>query len=176
MYTTNEIYTVWQGGPQAKYMTGGITFTEAQCIKANTLPLSYIEAVDWRTVLYTHVILYGSVQQVNLSACNDWIGQIRRHFFTPCQCPKLYQPPCNTWTITVQYVWWLWNHREVKHYGGVPYKWDRLEQKMAGLSAVMLNFHMVAQSPYYIYYIVRWVRNRRTFCLKTVPKTMPFSR
>ena len=114
-------------------MAGGVTFTEAQCIKANTLPRSYIEAMDWHTVLYTHVILYGSAQQVNLSACNDWKGQIRRHFFTPCQCPKLYQPPCNTCTITVRYVWWLCNHREVKHYSRVPYKWDRLEQKMASI-------------------------------------------
>ena len=30
-------------------------------------------------------------------------------------------------------VWWLCNHWEVKHYGGVPYKWDRLEQKMASI-------------------------------------------
>ena len=27
----------------------------------------------------------------------------------------------------------------------------------------------------YIYYIVWWLRNRQTFCLKKLPKTMPFS-
>ena len=33
----------------------------------------------------------------------------------------------------INIVWWLRNNREVKHYGRVPYKWDRLEQKMASI-------------------------------------------
>ena len=38
---------------------------------------------------------------------------------------------CSIYVVYI--VWWLHNHREVKHYGGVPYKWDRLEQKMASM-------------------------------------------
>ena len=41
-----------------------------------------------------------------------------------------YELCCCTY---IYIVWWLCNHREVKHYGGVPYKWDRFAQKMMSI-------------------------------------------